>query len=779
MEVATLRAKPQRLIRFRSVRTVRSRLFFGAGRAVAPPSRDSQASVNYNHTPFVVPTSKNNHNSTHNSVRSTRKNTSSTYHSGASPRPPQYPTKERQCEKPVSSPGLNVHAEEFVPFFCFVPPYDDEDRRLDHDPDDLDDDELLGSSRIDDIFTEEALWQHFANSDDSGQPFAPCDCHQKPRGSCPAFKKYHVDRIVRGLDQTGLVPNMDGLKEPLAFPSFPLDAWEWALQGYFDGEEILKMFRYGCDMSFTQTPTPKDARWNLQGASLYEKHVQAYVDKELEFGTLVGPFDEGDLPFQTYCSPFNTVFKKNSDIRRTVVDCSQLGLGINAFIDPHLHRGKVWKLTLPNSATIISLIQRSRTQYPGQRVLIWKLDFSRWYRWFILDPVSAIFFAVRWRGKVYIDTALSFGNRGAALAAQRVIWSVVHMFRTRVPPFPGSYNKGISCSCDDHCQCGDNLAAGYIDDFIAVSPQVLAQSQFDSALRLADTLGLRLSQTPGHVSPPSPICECLGVLYDTDRNVMQLPQDKVSDLTAILLDWSNKTRATEHELSVLCGKLLWACNVIFAGRLFLNRCLATKRFASRLENRTTILTSDFFEDIRWWQAAIQMRNGVSFLVPQSEIHVSLDASSNGWAGGKPGLGGYNHELHQYFSCTVPDELLDWTIADLELVAHVVAFHLWSSKWEHKQVTIHTDNQACYWLLTKGRSRCDIRLRMSRWLSTQQITKDFRTTSEWIPTTENNLADALSREGDPAQKRWFDDFCRFAAETPTRCHVGDECFRFQS
>ena len=162
-----------------------------------------------------------------------------------------------------------------------------------------------------------------------------------------------------------------------------------------------------------------------------------------------------------------------------------------------------------------------------------------------------------------------------------------------------------------------------------------------------------------------------------------------------VLDWSNKTRATEHELSVLCGKLLWACNVIFAGRLFLNRCLATKRFASRLENKTTILTSDFFDDIRWWQAAIHLRNGVSFLVPESEIHISLDASSNGWVSGKPGIGGYNHELHQYFSCTVPDELLEWTIADLELVAHVIAFHLWSSKWQNKQVTIHTDNEACY------------------------------------------------------------------------------------
>ena len=72
--------------------------------------------------------------------------------------------------------------------------------------------------------------------------------------------------------------------------------------------------------------------------SCFEKDVQAYVDQELKFGALVGPFNEAELPFPVYCSPLNTVHRKNSDTRRTVVDCSQLGAGINAYIDPHWHR---------------------------------------------------------------------------------------------------------------------------------------------------------------------------------------------------------------------------------------------------------------------------------------------------------------------------------------------------------------------------------------------------------------------------------------------------------
>ena len=620
------------------------------------------------------------------------------------------------------------------------------------------------------------MWFKFCESEQSSAPPEPCSCHNVFRGSCPDVKAYHVDRIARGLLQTGLLPNMDGLREPLRYPSFQPQVWRKALRGYFDADEIVNAFTFGWDVSFTQRPTPRDAKWNLQGASLFEADVQKYVDQELGFGSLVGPFKEGELPFRTYCSPLNTVFKKNSDTRRTVVDCSQLDAGINSFIDAHMHRGKYWRLSLPNSQSIISRIQRVRARYPGQRVLIFKLDMSRWYRWFILDPVSSIFFAIRWRGKTFLDTALSFGNRGAALAAQRVIWAVVHLFRTRIPPFPGSFNLGVSCTCPDHCTCGENDAEGYIDDFLAFSPECLAQVQFEAALNMAQELGLRLSNTPGHVSPPNTVCECLGILYNTELNTMELPPDKVADVTALLTSWLSKSRATEHELAVLSGKLLYCSNVIFAGRLFLNRCLATKRFAAKIAT-PTVLTEDFFQDIKWWLVAVKVRNGISFLVPAAEVHVSLDASSGGWFHGKPGLGGYNHDLHQYFSCTVPDELSNWCIADLELLAHVVAFHLWAHDWERRHVTVHTDNQACFWLLTKGRSREDLRLRMSRWLCMHQVTNNFRMSSAWIPTAENTLADALSRYAEPAQRNKFKSYAESLQNPPTRCHVSEPHFNF--
>ena len=144
------------------------------------------------------------------------------------------------------------------------------------------------------------------------------------------------------------------------------------------------------------------------------------------------------------------------------------------------------------------------------------------------------------------------------------------MYRTQPPPFQGSYNKFRGCNCSSHCDCGENYALGYIDDISGFSPEGLADDIFSSFLALAAHLGLRLSKTKGHISPPGPVCIALGLQYDVDNNTISLPEEKVVALTTLLQEWLHKPRATEKELTSFAGKLLNAANVFFAGRLFLN-----------------------------------------------------------------------------------------------------------------------------------------------------------------------------------------------------------------
>ena len=157
---------------------------------------------------------------------------------------------------------------------------------------------------------------------------------------------------------------------------------------------------------------------------------------------------------------------------------------------------------------------------------------------------------------------------------------------------------------------------------------------------------------------------------------------------------------------------------------------------------------------------------------------NLTRPTDGWYQGQPGLGAYNHQNHEYFSVPATGEFRDLGIADLELLTHVVAVHLWAQSWTNHEVAIHTDNQATWYLLRNGRSREDIRLRMSRTIATASVESQFRLVSEWIPTTENTLADALSRVGDPVQRRKFSEHCEKLRGVPRQRSIAPEHFVFE-
>jgi hypothetical protein len=211
---------------------------------------------------------------------------------------------------------------------------------------------------------------------------------------------------------------------------------------------------------------------------------------------------------------------------------------------------------------------------------------------------------------------------------------------------------------------------------------LLFDDNFNSLLALAVHLGLRLSTIEGHISPPGPVCIALGLQYDVDNNTISLPDDKVVALTTLLEEWLDKPKATEKELASLTGKLLNATNV-FAGRLFLNQVLATKRQAFRLKH-SIYLEEAFRDDIQWWMEALQIRNGVSVLVHDSTSEISLDASTNGWFDAKPRIGAYNYALIEYISVSPPAHLHDLHISDLEPLARLLVVRVWGPQLDHPQ-----------------------------------------------------------------------------------------------
>ena len=300
-------------------------------------------------------------------------------------------------------------------------------------------------------------------------------------------------------------------------------------------------------------------------------------------------------------------------------------------------------------------------------------------------------------------------------------------------------------------------------------PEGLATYLFEAFITLARYLGFTISETPGHVSPPSAQCVALGILFDLDNNRVSLPEEKIRDLLQLLDDWSHREQATVRDLARLAGKLLYAGRVVRPGRTFLNRVLSEKRHAT-FAGTPIIHDKGFQADITWWRESLVHTNGISFLEFSPECEVSMDASSNGWHDGGPGLAGFNFATGEFFACGVPPLLRDWHIGDLELLCHLIVARLWGSSWKGLQVRGHTDNEPSYYLLQNGRSRVEIRLVMARTFATLQLEMEFLWDPAWIPTGDNILPDSLSRAGDPAYlKKFYLEAAKLGYQ-PRECQV---------
>ena len=610
-------------------------------------------------------------------------------------------------------------------------------------------------------------------------PPKPCSCHQLAVGSCPTF----IDKFVQTVSQVlqHNKPNMDGAKVVLQHQQINPEPWEKILGTYFDKRDLVNSLLYGWDFSLLENPAPLDATRNLPSAFEFPEHVEAYLVSELQYGAIVGPLPS-NLPFQVYRNPLGTVPKPNCpDKRRVITDCSQRGRGINSWIPHNRHRGKVVDIFLPGTAQIVAAIKRTRYRYPGEVVKLWKADYSRFYRQFLACPSQSPFLAISWNDETFIDRSWSFGNRGACQSSQRFSSAVAWVFRTQLPPREGVKNSGLNCRCSHACGCGDNEALVYIDDTIGIGAESNVVWLFNSFIELVASLTLKLSSTPGHISPPSTSCVALGILYDTRTNLVSLPQEKLVLLRQMLAEWQSMSVATPKQLASLAGRLLWCSAVVPPGRVFLGRVLALKRAADAREpsqaRRPVGLDEDFKLDIDWWARWTATWNGKSFLEPRHSADLALDASSNGWDQGQPGIGAFCYFNNQFFATGVPEDLLDWPIADLELIAYLLAIRAWKHLWTGMEISFLTDNEATRHLLSQGRSRIPRRLAIARAIIAEQVQGNFRISSDRISTTDNHMADALSRLAQPGKAQEFSQACANANVVPVRVQVERDWFEF--
>ena len=197
--------------------------------------------------------------------------------------------------------------------------------------------------------------------------------------------------------------------------------------------------------------------------------------------------------------------------------------------------------------------------------------------------------------------------------------------------------------------------------------------------------------------------------------------------------------------------------------------LETKRLADRTPGPVR-LSDDFRLDLMWWANCIHQWNGRSYIQFVNHGDIAVDASSDGWWSAKPGIGGYNFSSNTYFATGVPPQMEGWSIADLELLAVLIALRLWNQDWHGRRIGVLTDNEATRYFLLSGKSRSPTRLQMGRIITATMFKRHFRIQPGRISTQDNILADCLSRLADPAKSALFSSITGNYGVSPVRQEI---------
>ena len=258
-----------------------------------------------------------------------------------------------------------------------------------------------------------------------------------------------------------------------------VEAWEEALGDYWD-RQLLELIKFGFSLDFNRACNLGEYTGNHSSAIDCPKDIEAYIEEELHYGVLLGPFEENPIK-GGHCSPFMTRSKPNSDRRRVIVDLSWLhGASVNAGIDKFSYLSSAFALTFPTVDDITAELKRL-----GRGALLYKVDVSRAFRHVKVDPGDYDLLGLHWDAH-YVDSCVPFGTRHGSQIFQRLSDAVRFIM----------HQKGF-------------MMLDYIDDYIGVGIPSVAHASYSALLDVMSHLGLTTSEKVGSTVHASDMSGCL------------------------------------------------------------------------------------------------------------------------------------------------------------------------------------------------------------------------------------------------------------------------------
>lgn len=454
---------------------------------------------------------------------------------------------------------------------------------------------------------------------------------------------------------------------------------------------------------------------NWPSASDLASQVSQVIETDLAHGRLYGPFNEP--PFVDYIvSPLGAFLKRDSDKARVIHDLSFPAKGsVNAEIDPA--EFSLQYSSIDDAVALCSVIN-------PDSVVLAKLDLKDAFKHIPIHPGDWHMMGFSWPNAAgvnmyYFSKVLSFGLRSA----------------------PALFDRYARClPLFWKLEGGKSGLVRYVDDFLIVASDLqVCNNDLDVLVATCKKSGFTIQ--PSKVTPPAKVIQFLGIEINTLNSSLRISDERMLEVRALLDTWVGRITCSKRQLLKLIGKLAFVARVVRKGRAFLGRLIALSKKLRYLHFRTR-LNSEARKDISWWIESLNSNNGVCLYARDwsgvSVHHVYTDASDYGygatWA-------------NEWFSISYvagSSGLASMSINWRELHAAVKALATWGSSWAGGAVLFHVDNQATVGVLSKLYTPCvDLMELVRSWaLLLEKYNIDVRV--EYISTTENVLADHLSR-----------------------------------
>ena len=437
------------------------------------------------------------------------------------------------------------------------------------------------------------------------------------------------------------------------------------------------------------------------------------VMSEVKNGRIAGPFLTRPIS-NLRCSPIGVIPKKTGGFRLITHLSFPPNLSVNDFIDE-----KFTTVKYSSFDNAIDLIKRL-----GSNVEIGKKDIKSAFRLLKIYQGDFDLLGFKLNEYYFIDKSLPMGYSESNCLFEKfstfIQWAVM--------------NESNS----------DNLDH-YLDDFLFAGKSNTEDCK--NLMNSFDRVCCRLGVPIAHEKTEGPTTKLsyLGLLIDTEKMLIQIPEDKVLELKSKIKWVLGRKKITLRDLQSLCGSLAFCAKALPAGRAFSRRIYLASSHAKKPHHYVRI-TEGMYQDLLVWELFLDKFNGISYMLDidwTSNSVLQLFTDSAG--GSTKGCGCYFQGKWAFLKWPV-----EWSgtevlrdISYLEMIPIALSVYLFGNQFQ--KILFNSDNNAVVEILNKKTSKSIRIMNLVRHIVYWSLLGNFHIKAQFIPGYTNIIADCISRK----------------------------------